>query len=163
MHKRILITGLIILAAAGSAGARAASAADIENSVSLLISRMTLEEKVDMVFGRGSETKQIKRLGIPPIKPTDGPVGINWDRSTCFPSSIAVAAGWDTAIVEKMGKAMGLEARAKRRNVHLGPCININREPHGGRDFESYGEDPWLVSRMAVAYIRGVQSQNVIS
>jgi len=135
----------------------------VENRIKELISHLTLEEKIDMLYGRGSDTKQIKRLGIPSIKATDGPVGINWQKSTCFPASIAMAATWDTALIEKTGRAMGLEARAKRRNLHLAPCINIARVPHGGRNFESFGEDPWLVSRMAVAYVRGVQSQGVMS
>ena len=93
MKKYFAVAVLVILIAAPQAQAEGQVSSNvIENTISRIISQMTLEEKIDMVYGRGSETKQIKRLGIPPIKPTDGPVGINWQKSTCFPSSIAVAA-----------------------------------------------------------------------
>ncbi len=94
---------------------------------------------------------------------TDGPVGVRWQKSSAFPVSIMMAAGWDPALIEKLGAALGQEAKAKDRRMLLGPCVNIHRVPQGGRDFESFGEDPYLAARMAAAYVRGVQSQKVVA
>jgi beta-glucosidase len=133
----------------------------IEQRVNDLLNRMTLEEKIDLLAGIGFATKPIKRLGIPSLKMADGPLGVRWDSSTAFPSGICMAATWDTALINKVGKSIGEELKGKGRNVILGPCVNIARIPMGGRNFESFGEDPYLVSRMAVNYIRGVQSEGV--
>ncbi|MGE5805246.1 MAG: glycoside hydrolase family 3 C-terminal domain-containing protein, partial [Ignavibacteria bacterium] len=127
-----------------------------------LLGRMTLEEKISMLGGTGFETREIKRLGIPPMNMTDGPVGVRWNgASSSFPSGISMAATWDTALIEKYGIALAEETKAKGRHVILGPCVNIARIPQGGRNFESFGEDPYLTSRMAVNYIKGVQKENV--
>jgi beta-glucosidase len=135
----------------------------IEKQITGLITTMTLEEKLDMLSGMGFNSKPIKRLGIPDLRMTDGPVGVRWSASTAFPVSIMLAATWDTSLAYRYGWALAREAKAKERNVILGPCININRVPQGGRNFESYGEDPFLTSRIAVSYVQGVQSQNVIA
>jgi hypothetical protein len=74
-----------------------------------------------------------------------------------------MGATWDPQLIRRVGEALGVEAKARGRNMLLGPCININRVPVGGRSFESFGEDPYLMSRMAVGYIQGVQSQKVIA
>jgi beta-glucosidase len=137
------------------------SAAPVEDRVNDLISKMTLEEKVDMLGGTGFATKPNSRLGIPSLKMTDGPVGVRWGISTAFPASIMLAATWDTVLAGRYGRAIGREVKAKDRNEILGPCICINRVPQGGRNFESYGEDPYLDARIAVAYVKGVQSQHV--
>jgi len=134
-----------------------------EKRVEDLLSKMTLEEKVDMLSGTGFASKPNSRLGIPELKMTDGPVGVRWGASTAFPASIMLAATWDTTLAGRYGWALARETKAKDRNVILGPCVNINRVPQGGRNFESYGEDPFLTSRIAVSYIKSVQSQNVIA
>lgn len=128
-----------------------------------LLSRMTLEEKLSLLGGTGFATKPIERLGIPELKMSDGPLGVRWEKSTAFPAGTAMAASWDTSLIYKVGKSIGEELKGKGRNVILGPCVNIARLPMGGRDFESYGEDPYLASRMAVSYIEGVQSEGVAS
>ena len=133
----------------------------INERVENLVKQMTLEEKIDLLGGTGFATKPIKRLGIPELKMTDGPVGVRWDKSTAFPSGVSMAATWDTSLINKLGAAIGEEVKGKGRDVILGPCVNIARIPQGGRDFESFGEDPYLASRMAVSYIKGVQSENV--
>ncbi len=133
----------------------------VEKRIDDLISKMTLEEKVDMVSGTGFGTKPNTRLGIPELKMTDGPVGVRWGTSTAFPVSVMLASTWDTTLAGRYGRAIAQEVKAKDRNVILGPCININRVPQGGRNFESYGEDPFLTSRIAVSYVRGVQSGHV--
>ena len=135
----------------------------VEQKIRDLIGKMTLEEKIDLLSGTGFETRPILRLGIPPLNMTDGPVGVRWDSSTAFPVSIAMAATWDPGLIRRVGWALGREVKAKGRHMLLGPCININRVPHGGRNFESFGEDPYLTSRIAVSYVEGVQSEKVVA
>lgn len=133
----------------------------IAQRVDALLKSMTLSEKLELLGGTGEATTPIPRLGIPALKMSDGPLGVVWGRSTAFPSGTALAASWDTSLVRRVGQCIGGELRDKGRNVLLGPCVNIARIPMGGRDFESYGEDPYLTSRMAVSYIEGVQSEGV--
>lgn len=151
----------------------------VEKRVTDLLSRMTVEEKATMLSGSGwMESAPIERLGIPPIKMADGPMGVrSWAGSsaitnsagnpvkvltTSFPSGVAMAATWDTALVQREGQAIGQEVKALGRDMILGPTVNINRVPLWGRNFEGYGEDPYLTARMGVAYINGVQGEGVI-
>jgi len=135
----------------------------IEKRIEDLLNRMTLEEKVEMLEGEGFNSPVNERLGIPPLNMTDGPIGVRWGKATAFPASVSMASTWDTDLIYKVGKAIGKETKARDRNVLLGPCICIHRVPHGGRNFESYGEDPYLTSRMTVSFVKGVQSENVIA
>jgi len=128
-----------------------------------LLSQLTLEEKISLLGGTGFETKPVPRLGIPALNMTDGPVGVRWQASSAFPASIMMAASWNTSLIEKLGAALGQETKAKGRRMLLGPCVNIHRTPFGGRNFESFGEDPFLAARMAVAYVKGVQSEKVVA
>lgn len=138
--------------------------ASVEERVEDLLSRMTIEEKIDMLSGiHHFDSKANVRLGIPAMKMTDGPVGVRWGNATAFPAGVAMAASWDPNLVEKIGQAIAREAKARGRNVQLAPCVNIHRVPHSGRNFESFGEDPFLASRIAVAYMNGIQSEKVIS
>lgn len=136
---------------------------NIEDRVEDLLKRMTFEEKIDMLGGTGFETKAIERLDIPPLNMTDGPLGVRWDQSTAFPSGILMGATWNPELISKLGSAIAEEVKAKGRQVILGPCVNIARIPMGGRNFESFGEDPFLTSRIAVDYIKGVQKENVVA
>jgi len=133
----------------------------VDERVEDLLKRMTLEEKIDMLGGTGFATKPNARLGIPELRMTDGPLGVRMDKSTAFPSGINLAATWNPALVEKIGHALGREVKAHDAHVLLAPCVNIARIPNGGRNFESFGEDPFLASRMAVNYINGLQSEGV--
>ncbi len=133
----------------------------VEQRVQDLLKRMTLQEKLDMLGGTGFATKPNERLGIPELRMSDGPLGVRWDSSTAFPSGICMASTWDTALINKVGKSIGEELKGKGRDVILGPCVNIARIPMGGRNFESFGEDPYLDARMAVSYVKGVQSEGV--
>ncbi|MBK7228377.1 MAG: glycoside hydrolase family 3 C-terminal domain-containing protein [Ignavibacteriales bacterium] len=137
--------------------------ASIEERVEDLLKRMTLEEKIEMIGGTGFETKAIERLGIPPLNMADGPLGVRWDNSTALPSGILLGATWNPEIVTEFGKVLATETKAKGRHVILAPCVNIARIPMGGRNFESFGEDPFLTSRIAVNYIKGVQNENVVA
>ena len=151
----------------------------VEKRVDDLLSRMTPEEKASMLAGSGwMESMPIPRLGIPAIKMADGPMGVrSWAgssaitsaanapvqvQSTSFPAGIAMAATWDTDLVQHEGQAIGQEVKALGRDMILGPTVNINRVPLWGRNFEGYGEDPYLASRMGVAYIEGVEGEGVI-
>jgi beta-glucosidase len=154
------------------------SATPVEQRVQDLLSRMTVEEKATMLAGSGwMESAPIDRLGVPAIKMADGPLGVrSWGGSsaitnakgsaqvlaTSFPSGVAMAATWDTDLVQREGQAIGQEVKALGRDMILGPTVNINRVPLWGRNFEGYGEDPYLAARLGVAYIKGVQGEGVI-
>lgn len=137
--------------------------APIEKRIDDLLDRMTLQEKILQLSGTGFETPPLPRLGIPVLKMSDGPVGIRYGKATAFPSGVGLAATWNPVLIKKIAAAIARETKSKGRNVLLGPCVNIHRHPLGGRNFESYGEDPFLASRMAVAFVKGVQEQGVIA
>ncbi len=140
--------------------------ASVEDRVEDLLGRMTLDEKIDQMVGdstTGFDSKPNERLGIPLFKMSDGPLGVRWGNSTAFPSGVSLAATWDTTLIAKFGEALAKETLAKGRNLILGPCVNIHRLPIGGRNFESFGEDPWLTSRIAVNYIKAVQANGVLA
>lgn len=132
-----------------------------------LVAELTLDEKaalvagVDLWHGPG-----VERLGVPPLKVTDGPSGARGEQwsgrpSANFPCGTALGATWNPELVHEVGKRLGVEARRKRAHALLAPTVNIHRHPLAGRNFECYSEDPVLSARMAVAYITGVQSQGV--
>lgn len=140
-----------------------AAEVQIDEKIEDLLKKMTLEEKVTLIAGNDMETYPIERLGIPSIKMADGPVGVREGISTSFPSSISMAASWDIDLINKIGWALAREVKAKGRHMLLAPCVNINRVPMGGRNFESFGEDPYLTSRLTVSYVKGLQDHNVIA
>jgi beta-glucosidase len=150
-----------------------------EERVADLLSRMTIEEKAYLLSGAGwMESVAIERLGIPSIHMADGPMGVrSWMGSsavtsaanpavtietTSFPAGVTMAATWDTELVGREGEAIAQEVKALGRDMILGPTVNINRVPLWGRNFEGYGEDPYLSSRLGVAYIKAVQAEGVI-
>ena len=136
----------------------------IESRVNSILGRMTLEQKVDLLGGiRSFYIRAYKELGLPEQKMSDGPVGIrNYGPSTTM-GGIGLAATWNPDLVQKMGKVLGEDARARGVHYLLGPGVNIQRAPFCGRNFEYFGEDPFLAARTAVAYIEGVQSEGVIA
>ncbi|MEP6900746.1 MAG: glycoside hydrolase family 3 N-terminal domain-containing protein, partial [Actinomycetota bacterium] len=154
----ILLTNFVCLLSIFAQKPNQAIEAKVEN----LLKQLTLDEKISMISGTGFDTVPIPRLGIPSLKMTDGPSGVRQAPATSFPSSIALAASFDTALIKRVAQAIAQETKAKGKNVLLGPCVNIQRTPFGGRNFESFGEDPFLAAQMAVAYIKGIQSENVI-
>lgn len=140
----------------------------LEQRVEDLLARLTLEEKVSLMAGADMwHTVPIERLGIPAIKLSDGPNGVRGEvftgahTSACFPVGVALAATWNTDLLRQVGVALGIEAHDKDVQVLLGPTVNMHRSPLGGRNFETYSEDPYLASRIAVAFIQGLQSENV--
>jgi beta-glucosidase len=146
------------------------TATDSEQRFETLLNDLTLAEKVSLLSGSSLWfTTSVERLGIPMIKVSDGPNGARGDSSlaggkvtaACFPAAVSLAATWNPDLVAQIGKAIGEEAKTKDASLLLGPTINIHRSPLNGRNFECYSEDPHLSTRMAVAYINGLQSQQV--
>jgi len=140
-------------------------AAEVEQRVEKLLGSLTPEEKISLLSGDGSDgmsTMAIPRLGIPKMIMADGPQGVRAHGPACsFPSGIALAATWDPKLAFRYGEALGREARARGIHIQLGPGVNIARTPLNGRNFEYYGEDPFLTGEMALNYIKGLQSQGV--
>ena len=130
-----------------------------------IVAQMTLEEKIAYIGGYESwYIRPVERLGLPAIKMVDGPQGVrNNTRSTLYPSGVAAAATWNKALIEKMGVALGQDSRARGVHILLGPGVNIYRSPLCGRNFEYFGEDPYLAGQMAASYIKGIQSQGVMA
>ncbi len=132
-----------------------------------LVKELNLKEKILLLSGFNNwYTNKIERLDIPSIKMSDGPNGVRGDgtsgkTSACFPCPILMGSTWNEELLEKIGVALGEEARDKDVDVLLGPTINLHRHPLGGRHFENYSEDPLLVGKLATAYVKGVQSQKV--
>ena len=150
--------------------------APVEERVEDALSRMTLEEKVGMTTAQSKfSSRGVPRLGIPEVWHTDGPHGIRpevlwdeWDQAgwtndscTAFPALVNLAATWDKEMSLLYGRSIGEEARYRKKDILLGPGINICRTPLNGRNFEYMGEDPYLAGQMVVPYIKGVQENGV--
>jgi beta-glucosidase len=140
-------------------------AAAIERRVDYLLGKLTEEEKISLLAGDGNDgmsTIAIPRLGIPKLVMADGPQGVRAHGPACsFPSGIALAATWDPKLAFRYGEALGREARARGIHIQLGPGVNIARTPLNGRNFEYFGEDPFLTGELSSEWIRGLQSQGV--
>ena len=140
--------------------------AEHRSRAAALVKEMTLEEKCSYIGGSkdGFYIRPVERLGIPLIRMADGPQGVrNNTKSTLFACGVAAAASWNEDVVYEMGVALGQDSRARGVHILLGPGVNICRSPLCGRNFEYMGEDPYLASRSAVQYIKGVQSQGVMA
>lgn len=135
----------------------------IETRIESLISQMTLEEKIQQLAGHGLSTDSNARLGIPGLLMSDGPIGVRTGKATVFPAAVAVGASWDTLLIRQMAKVIATELKAKGLNMILGPCMDIQRFPAGGRNFETYSEDPFFNGKMAATYIRSAQEEGVIA
>jgi len=141
------------------------TSSDVEARVDALVKQLTLEEKITLIGGINDfYTRPIPRLGIASLRMSDGPMGVHdYGLTTAYPAGLAVAATWNPKLARNMGVSMGKDARARGVNFILGPGLNIYRAPMCGRNFEYFGEDPFLASRIAVAEIEGIQSQGVIA
>ena len=140
----------------------------VRSDESGLVARLTLEQKVRLLTGADSWALHGESaVGLRPLLTSDGPAGVRGTRfdpsnpSTSLPCPIAIAATWDVNLVEELATALGQEARSKGVDVLLAPTVNIIRTPLSGRGFECFSEDPLLTSRIAVAYVRGVQGAGV--
>ena len=145
--------------------------ADIERRIQRLIDQLGVSEKIRLLGGKpgqsgpqaNSATYALDAIGLPELRMADGPMGVHWwcDASTAYPALIAAAASWDPELWYKLGSALGRDCRARGVHILLAPGVNIYRSALCGRNFEYAGEDPFLSSRFAVAYVRGVQDQGV--
>lgn len=153
-----------------------ANTKNYEPQIEELLSQLTLEEKISMIHGAGLfRTAGVPRLGIPPLKMSDGPMGVrmefpddSWrpygystDYVTYAPSNSALAATWNPERAYAGGKVLGAEARGRGKDVILAPGINIKRDPLCGRNFEYMSEDPYLIETLTVPFIEGVQENDV--
>ena len=145
------------------------SKAPLEARVSDLFQRMTQDEKLGFLTGTGFTTQPIPRLGVPPMAMADAGEGVRGGAggtqgpATQFPAGVVMASSWDPALVGQVARGIGEEARNKGTGIQimLGPAVNIQRSPLGGRNSEYFSEDPFLAGRLAVGYIDGMQSTGV--
>ena len=148
----------------------------VEQRIDDALSRMTLDEKIAVIHAQSKfSSPGVKRLGFPDFWTDDGPHGVRpdvlWDEweqagqsnDSCvaFPALTCLAATWNPEMARLYGESLGEEALYRGKGMILGPGVNINRTPLGGRNFEYMGEDTWLASRMVVPYIQGLQSKGV--
>ncbi|MCK5461879.1 MAG: glycoside hydrolase family 3 protein, partial [Bacteroidales bacterium] len=143
----------------------------LNERVENLLSSLTQEEKASFLTGRDMwHIKGVERLGIPSIRVTDCGHGVtvvldeegnNSGCSTCFPTAVSQASTWNRELVQEIGATIGRETRALGAAILLAPMVNIHRTPLGGRNYETYSEDPFLAGSMASSFIQGVQSEHV--
>lgn len=163
--KRLLFVAALLAVSFACIDAQTITQADKDRAAGL-VKQMTLKEKINFLGGAidGFHTLPIPRLGIPAVRMSDGPQGVrNKTKSTLYPCGIAAAASWNRNAVYGMGEGIGQDAKARGVGIMLGPGVNIYRYALNGRNFEYFGEDPFLASETAVSYIKGVQSEGVIS
>lgn len=172
----VIACGLFLNAAAASSQATDKEKVQMEKRIEKLIKKMTLEEKVGLLHGNSKfYVAGVERLGIPEWSLSDGPHGVraeinrhDWayagwtnDSASYFPTGTAFAAAWNPELAYRRGEVLGEEARWRKKDVLLGPGVNIIRSPLCGRNFEYMSEDPYMNSVLAVAYIKGLQSRDV--
>jgi beta-glucosidase len=133
---------------------------EVEKRVDAILSKMTLDEKLTIIGGINDFYIQaIPRLGLSALRMSDGPLGVHdYGPTTAYPAGISLAASWDTELARRVGESMGRDARARGVHFILAPGMNMYRAPMNGRNFEYFGEDPYLASRMAVSVVEGIQS-----
>ena len=148
-----------------AAQAPAPDSSAIEAQAHALLSKLTLEQKIELLGGiDGMYTRPMPAIDLPRFKMSDASVGVRtWGPTTAYAGGSALAASWDIDLARKLGQGLGRDARARGVNFLLGPGVNIARSPINGRNFEYLSEDPYLNATMVVPFIEGVQSQGVIA
>lgn len=142
--------------------------ASYQERIDDLVKQMTLEEKIDLLAGyEDFFLHPCERLGIPAFKMADGPLGVSsWGlhgKATAFPSALSTAASWNRDLLSKLGKMYAQEWRSRGIHFILAPGVNNYRASKGARNFEYYGEDPYLAAQLVVPFIKGVQDGGVIA
>lgn len=145
--------------------------ASVEQRVQDLLGRLTVEEKAGFMAGKDMWfMKGVERLGIPSVQVTDCGHGVTvildeageyTGCATCFPTAVSQAASWDRKLVYEVGSAIARETRHLGSSILLAPMVNIHRTPLGGRNYETYSEDPFLAGTLASSFIKGVQSEHI--
>jgi beta-glucosidase len=143
--------------------ARAQQDPGTEKKINDVIAKLTLEEKIHMLSGATMMSSAgVSRVGIPSFRMSDGPVGAHIPPpSTAYAAGIGLAASWDRLLATRVGSEIGHDARSRGASYLLGPGVNIYRSPLNGRNYEYFGEDPFLAAETAVGYIKGVQGEGV--
>ena len=163
--RRCFIIG-ILLCGIGILNAQVVITSEAEQRAKEIVAKMTLKEKLRYISGYtgGFSICPVPRLGLPEVFMADGPQGIrNNTKSTMYPSGILSAATWNRDLNYRLGRGLGQDAKARGVGILLGPGVNIYRSPLCGRNFEYFGEDPYLSGEVAKQYILGVQSEGVIA
>jgi len=161
MRRRIQICLLLICATSTVLQAQSPSSTDPVESI---LGKMSPEEKIDYIGGTGFAIRAVPSLRLPALEMSDGPLGVRSNSrlpSTVYAAGIGLAATWNRSLAGKVGGGIGRDARARGLHFMLGPGVNIYRSPRNGRNFEYFGEDPFLASAIAVGYITGMQAQGV--
>ena len=160
-----LLTLIMFVASVTCLSAQMVITPEHEARAKELVEQMTLEEKIGLIGCEKSfYTRAVQRLGIPQIRMADGPQGIrNNTQSTMYPCGILTASSWNRNLAEKLGHALGRDAKARGVSILLGPGVNIYRAPMCGRNFEYFGEDPYLAGETGKHYILGVQDEGVMA
>jgi beta-glucosidase len=131
-----------------------------------IVHKMTLAEKLDYIGGEEMTIRAVPSVDVRALQMSDGPIGVRLDSgfpSTTYAGGAGLAASWDRELAHRVGAGIGRAARARGIHFMLGPAVNIYRSPRNGRNFEYFGEDPFLTSNIAVGYITGMQEQGVSS
>jgi beta-glucosidase len=130
----------------------------IEAQAHALLSKLTLEQKIELLGGINSMyTRPMSGVDLPRFKMSDASVGVRtWGPTTAYASGVSLAASWDIDLARKLGEGLGRDARARNVNFLLGPGVNIARSPMNGRNFEYLSEDPYLNATLVVPFIEGV-------
>ena len=165
MRRIILIAAAILLTNIAFAQPYIITQSDKDRAAEI-VSKMTLDEKIAFISGKddGFHTQSIPRLGIPSVRMADGPQGVrNNTYSTYYPCGIGLAASFNRDVAKGVGDGIGLDATARGVRIMLCPGVNIYRSPLCGRNFEYYGEDPFLTSEIALNYIQGIQQHRVMA
>ena len=168
VHARSLsILGLVLVAAAAAqAQGPHPLSAEEKAKVEGFVRGMSLQQKIDYIGGTGFAVRGVPALGLPVLEMSDGPYGTRSNAgfpSTTYAAGIGLAASWDRELASRVGEGIGRDARARGVMFMLGPGVNIYRSPRNGRNFEYFGEDPFLTSSIAVGYITGMQTTGVSS
>jgi beta-glucosidase len=156
MKRRAQVFFVLICIACATLHAQSTSSKDRVESI---IGNMSLEEKIDYIGGTGFAIRAVPSQHLPALEMSDGPLGVRSNSrspSTVYAAGIGLAATWNRGLAERVGEGIGRDARAREIHFMLGPGLNIHRSPRNGRNFEYFGEEPFLASTVAVGYITGM-------
>jgi beta-glucosidase len=161
----ILVASFVVVPASLAQAPHPLTDADRQH-IDEIVHKMTLAEKLDYIGGEEMTIRAVPSVNVHALQMSDGPVGVRLDSgfpSTTYAGGIGLAASWDRELAHRVGAGIGRDARARGINFMLGPGVNIYRSPRNGRNFEYFGEDPFLTSNIAIGYITGMQQQGVSS
>ncbi len=161
----VVFVSVTAIACSCEAQSPQASTMVTEKRIDAMIKQLTLEQKIALLGGaEGMSIRSEPSIGLPSLRMSDGPMGVrSWGPSTAYAAGINLAASWDTDLAQRVGVMLGKDARARGVHFLLGPGVNMYRSPINGRNFEYFGEDPYLAGQIAVGYIQGVQSEGVVA